>query len=141
MKAAIIGGGNIGLALAEGLVQAGNCYRGDIIITRRNAAALTDLKKKGFGVNTNNAEAITGADAVFICVLPQQLNEALAQLKPSINLEKQLVVSGGYRCAYKCVSRTIRPTVTHHQGYAQHGYEGGRKHDLPGGGKCYARRL
>ncbi len=93
MKAAIIGGGNIGLALAEGLVQAGNCYRGDIIITRRNAAALTDLKKKGFGVNTNNAEAITGADAVFICVLPQQLNEALAQLKPSINLEKQLVVS------------------------------------------------
>ena len=93
MKAAIIGGGNIGLALAEGLVQAGNCYRGDIVITRRNAAALTDLGKKGFKVSTNNAEAVANAEAIFICVLPQQLNEALVQLKPAINLKKQLVVS------------------------------------------------
>lgn len=92
MKAAIIGGGNIGEALAEGLLQSGVCKKAEIIVTRRNAAALARLSRAGFKTSTNNAEAIAGADAIFICVLPQQLNEALSQIK-SINLKKQLLVS------------------------------------------------
>lgn len=93
MKATIIGGGNIGLALAEGLLQAGVCTAADITVTRRSASALEDLKQKGFAVNTDNAEAVKGADAVFICVLPQQLDAALTQLQSSINRQTQLVVS------------------------------------------------
>lgn len=93
MKAAIIGGGNIGMALAEGLLSASACKAGDITITRRNASALSSLTEKGFSVTTDNADAIENADAIFICVLPQQLDQALSQLKPAINLEKQLVVS------------------------------------------------
>lgn len=93
MKAAIIGGGNIGKALADGLVQARTCSRADIVLTRRSTTALTELQQEGYRVSSNNAEAITGADTIFICVLPQQLNTALAELKPHINLKKQLVVS------------------------------------------------
>lgn len=93
MKAAIIGGGNIGMALAEGLISAGACKAGDITITRRSATSLSHLIEKGFSVNTDNAEAIANADAIFICVLPQQLDQALSQLQAAINLEKQLVVS------------------------------------------------
>ena len=93
MKAAIIGGGNIGMALAEGLIRAHACAAADIIITRRSASSLASLAEKGFHVSTDNAGAIANADAVFICVLPQQLDEALSQLKPAINLQKQLLVS------------------------------------------------
>ncbi len=93
MKAAIIGGGNIGTALAEGLISASACKAGDITITRRSASSLSPFREKGFAVSTDNAKAIENADAVFICVLPQQLDEALAQLQPAINLEKHLVVS------------------------------------------------
>jgi pyrroline-5-carboxylate reductase len=93
MKATIIGGGNIGLALAEGLISAGACLANDITITRRNANALSSFAEKGFKVGTDNASAIENADAIFICVLPQQLDEALSQIKPAIDLEKQLVVS------------------------------------------------
>jgi pyrroline-5-carboxylate reductase len=93
MKATIIGGGNIGMALAEGLIHAGICTTSDITITRRTATSLTVLESRGFKTTTDNAEAIRGADAIFICVLPQQLNEALTQLKPAIDLNKQLVVS------------------------------------------------
>jgi pyrroline-5-carboxylate reductase len=93
MKATIIGGGNIGLALAEGLIQAGACKAADITITRRTSSSLQALSEKGFNVATDNAKAIEGADAVFICVLPQQLDEALNQLQPGINLQKQLLVS------------------------------------------------
>ncbi|WP_121355407.1 pyrroline-5-carboxylate reductase [Flavisolibacter nicotianae] len=93
MKATIIGGGNIGMALAEGLLQAGRCKAGDITITKRSAASADSLKARGFSVSFNNAEAVQGADAIFICVLPQQLDIALSQLASSIDLEKQLVVS------------------------------------------------
>ena len=93
MKAAIIGGGNIGQALAEGLIQSGVCKPSDITITRRSKGALTELSKKNFRTSTDNAQAIEGADAIFICVLPQQLDEALVQIQAAIDLKTQLVVS------------------------------------------------
>jgi pyrroline-5-carboxylate reductase len=93
MKASIIGGGNIGMALAEGLINSLACEPADITITRRNIAALESIASKGFKAETDNAKAIRDADAIFICVLPQQLDEALAQIKPAINLKTQLVVS------------------------------------------------
>lgn len=93
MKAAIIGGGNIGLALVEGLIRSNVCKPSDITITRRNSAALKELSKKNFKTSTDNAEAIADADAIFICVLPQQLDEALLQIQSTIDLKTQLVVS------------------------------------------------
>ena len=93
MKATIIGGGNIGMALAEGLIQANSCTAADITITKRRAAFSDGLKGRGFTVSYDNADAIIGADAIFICVLPQQLDTALAQLSKTIQLENQLVVS------------------------------------------------
>jgi pyrroline-5-carboxylate reductase len=93
MKAAIIGGGNIGTALAEGLIRAQVCRASDITITRRKASALSPLEAKGFNAGTDNAAAIDGADAIFICVLPQQLDEALQQIQSVIDIRRQLVVS------------------------------------------------
>jgi pyrroline-5-carboxylate reductase len=93
MKAAIIGGGNIGLSLAEGLIRSNVCKPQDITITRRNKTALSELSKKNFKTTTDNAQAIADADAVFICVLPQQLDDALTQIQPVLDLKKQLIVS------------------------------------------------
>src|SRR5215213_7993540 len=116
MKAVIIGGGNIGLALAEGLIQSGVCQPSDITITRRNKTALSELSKKNFKTSTDNAQAIEDADAIFICVLPQQLDEALLQIQTAIDLKKQLVVSvvtGAHTSVFRNVLgdnlRIIRP--------------------------------
>jgi len=46
MKASIIGGGNIGMALAEGLINSLACEPADITITRRNLAALESIAGK-----------------------------------------------------------------------------------------------
>ncbi len=93
MKATILGAGNIGMALAEGLVQSGTCKKQDITLTKRNAKSLAEYQKKGFKTNTSNTAAIKDADTIFICVLPQQLNDVLAELAPVINVKKQLLVS------------------------------------------------
>lgn len=93
MKTAIIGGGNIGQALAEGMVRASLCNPNDVTITRRNVVSLSPLQQKGFKVTSDNAAAIAHAQAIFICVLPQQLDAALDEICQQINLKEQLVVS------------------------------------------------
>ena len=93
MKATILGAGNIGMALAEGLVESGTCKIEEITLTKRSVSALAEQQKKGFKTTTSNNEAINGADTIFICVLPQQLNELLHEMKPGLNAKKQLLVS------------------------------------------------
>jgi len=93
MKATIIGAGNIGMALAEGLIRANVCTKQDITVTRRNSFALSAQEKKGFSVSTNNSDAIKNAETVFICVLPQQLNEVLEEIKTVADVKRQLFVS------------------------------------------------
>ena len=93
MKATILGAGNIGMALAEGLVQSGTCKKQEVTLTKRNLKSLTELQKKGFKTNQSNIEAIKDADTIFVCVLPQQLNELLEEIQPAIDAKKQLIVS------------------------------------------------
>lgn len=93
MKATIIGAGNIGLALADGLITSGNCKAADITVTRRSVAALETLQQKGFSATTNNQDAVKAADLIFLCILPQQLNGVLDEIKEGINAKAQLLVS------------------------------------------------
>ena len=57
-KVAILGGGNIGLSIARGLIKDKRFSASNIYITRRNQAALSNLAKKGYKVTTNNNEAV-----------------------------------------------------------------------------------
>lgn len=93
MKATIVGAGNIGMALAEGLIRAELCKKNEISITRRNAASLSAQAETGYKISTNNPQAIQNADIVFICVLPQQLDEVLNELQTAVDVKKQLFVS------------------------------------------------
>ena len=93
MKATIIGAGNIGLALADGLLESGNCAASDITVTRRSATALQNLKQKGYAVTDDNAAAVKGANLVFLCILPQQLNGVIDEIKEAVDAQSQLLVS------------------------------------------------
>lgn len=93
MKATILGAGNIGLALADGLIKSGNCAVNDITVTRRSATALEGLQKRGFQVTGNNSEAVKSADLIFLCTLPQQLNGVLDEIKEDIDGRNQLLIS------------------------------------------------
>src|SRR6202012_3570179 len=90
---AILGSGNIGLSLANGLVKAGKCKPQQITLTRRNVAALAGFGEQGFNVTENNLKAVKKADFVVIAVLPQQLNKLLDEIKPALKPDKQLLIS------------------------------------------------
>ncbi|MEJ7911783.1 MAG: NAD(P)-binding domain-containing protein, partial [Chitinophagaceae bacterium] len=111
MKAAIIGAGNIGAALADGLLKSGNCKSNDITLTRRSIHSLQELADQGFGVSADNKGAILNADVIFLCVLPQQLNAVLAQLQDTIDPQKQLIVSVVTGVTTKDIGERLVPDV------------------------------
>jgi pyrroline-5-carboxylate reductase len=90
---AILGSGNIGLALAKGLVKAQIFKPQQITLTRRNVTALADLAAEGYNVTGDNALAVTQADIVVLAILPQQLNKLLDEIKPAVNKTKHLLIS------------------------------------------------
>ena len=92
MNATILGAGNIGMALAEGLVESSTCNKQQITLTKRNIKELVELQKKGYSTTNSNIDAVKDADTIFICVLPQQLNELLHEIKPAIDFKKQLII-------------------------------------------------
>ena len=47
-KIAIIGGGNLGTAIAEGLIQSGFVQPKHILITKRNIHTLHELERGGY---------------------------------------------------------------------------------------------
>lgn len=90
MKIAIIGGGNMGGATAIGLVKAG--VRG-ISVTTRHESSLEKFKGYDIGTGVDNAAAAEGADIVILVVKPWLMEGVVKELKTTLNLDKQLVVS------------------------------------------------
>lgn len=100
-KITIVGSGNIGLSLANGLVKKAYCQAGDITLTRRTLKSLTEEASAGFKVSDDNRSAIVGADVIVLAVLPQQLKKVLEEIAPAVSVEAQTVVSvvSGVSCA------------------------------------------
>jgi pyrroline-5-carboxylate reductase len=92
-KIAIIGGGNLGTAIAEGLIQSGFVAPKHILITKRNIHTLHELERKGVLVSDKNEEAIRYADLVVLAVKPFQVDDILVTLKDEFRLTDQVLVS------------------------------------------------
>jgi pyrroline-5-carboxylate reductase len=92
MKISIIGGGNLGASIAEGLAKSGFVAAGDITVTRRNAAKLAFLKNLGIQVGSDNQAAAAEADIVIVAVKPFQILDVLKQLSPVLR-SSQIVTS------------------------------------------------
>ena len=80
---AIIGGGNIGMAIAEGLAQSGSYSANQIIITRRQADLPQDLNQGGFLFTADNHYAVQNARIVILAVLPTLAPVILNDIKTS----------------------------------------------------------
>jgi pyrroline-5-carboxylate reductase len=91
MQTAIIGGGNLGKSIALGLLESKFTTPQNITVTRRNLAALTDLKEKGIGVTDDNHAAVKKASIVLLCIKPYQAEEVLAQIRNDLNPNQILI--------------------------------------------------
>src|SRR5206468_8073420 len=91
-KIAIIGGGNLGSAIAEGLINSKFAKPQHIIVTKRNIATLRSLEERGVMITNDNAEAIRYAKWIILAVKPFQVKDILQQLKDGLDpLQHQIV--------------------------------------------------
>jgi pyrroline-5-carboxylate reductase len=92
-KIAIIGGGNLGGAIAEGLIKSKFVTPETITVTRRNTEALAVLKTSGVNVTSDNAEAIRNSQVIIVALKPYNVKEVLAELKKHFDPSKHIVIS------------------------------------------------
>jgi pyrroline-5-carboxylate reductase len=90
---AILGGGNLGVAIAQGLLVSKLLPAQSITITRRRVDLLKDLAKKGVNVSADNASAVRAADVIILAVQPQQLDEVIGEIRSAINPKRHVVIS------------------------------------------------
>ena len=81
---AIIGGGNLGSAIAEGLIKSKFCKAGDIHITKRNTTTLKKLEAKGVKTGSDNTAAVKQSGLIILAVKPYQVSEVLNSFKKEL---------------------------------------------------------
>ena len=94
-KIAIIGAGNMGGAIARGLVQASACMPEEIVCTAKSDATLNRMKEWNarIGVTKDNCEAVRDADMVVLAVKPWFIGEVIEEIRSSLDLSRQMVAS------------------------------------------------
>ena len=91
---AIIGAGNIGRAIAGGLLRRSELDPSRILATRRSAAAVETLAEAfpGIRTGTNNVEAVKDASVVVLAVKPQNALEVIGEIRDHVP-EHAMIVS------------------------------------------------
>jgi len=92
-RIAIIGGGNLGTAIAEGLVKSAFALPQDLTVTRRNVDALKSLKALGVNTTDDNRKAIRNCNVIIVALKPYNVKEVLEELKDNFVPAKHIVIS------------------------------------------------
>ena len=92
-RIAIIGGGNLGSALAQGWKDAGTFKPKNMVVTRRHPDKLSALAKQGIRTGRLNQEAVLDADIIVLAIQPGQLDDVLADVSAVVDAQRHVVIS------------------------------------------------
>lgn len=92
-KIAIIGCGNLGLSILNGLLSKPSINPSNITVTKRNIKTLEYLEDKGIQITSDNVKAIKDSEIIILALKPYNIIEILNELNPYFEPEKHIVVS------------------------------------------------
>lgn len=90
---AIIGAGNIGSAIADGLEASGRFSPPEITLTRRKIHLLDGQKERGFNVTSDNRQAVRDSEVVILAIEPQQIDGVLEEIAPELDASRHTLIS------------------------------------------------
>ncbi|UJP63578.1 pyrroline-5-carboxylate reductase [Mongoliitalea daihaiensis] len=90
---AIIGCGNLGLAIVNGLLAQKDFSPQQLHVTKRNPSNILYLQDLGVRVHSDNSFAAKEADIVILGVKPYNVNSILKEINPVLSPTKQVIVS------------------------------------------------
>ncbi|MBN1537467.1 MAG: pyrroline-5-carboxylate reductase [Anaerolineales bacterium] len=92
-RIAIIGAGNIGASIANGLAESELFSPQDIVLTRRRIHLLEEQKQRGFVIEKDNQAAVSQSEIIIIAVEPRQVDNVLDEIRPVLLPEKHTLIS------------------------------------------------
>jgi pyrroline-5-carboxylate reductase len=93
IRVSIIGCGNIGISLLQGLLKMQTIPAKNITATKRNIGELAHMSEYGVRLMTDNIEAIKDSDLIIIAVKPYNIVNVLEELKDHLIPVKHLLIS------------------------------------------------
>lgn len=110
-KIAILGGGNLGQAIASGLLSQ-NFDPEDLFITRHKLHLLDSYKEQGVNVSSDNGHAVKNADIIIVAVKPYRISEVLKGIAEDLTSDKLLIsVVSDYTIAQMKADLKFEPTI------------------------------
>ncbi len=91
-KIAIIGGGNLGTAIAKGLMKS-NFSAQNIYVTRRKIELLQGLKAQGIKITSSNPKAVKNSEVIILTLKPYKTDKTLEEIAPFIEKDRHLILS------------------------------------------------
>lgn len=92
-RIAIIGAGNIGRAIAEGLMHRDAAWIPSLSITRRQTDQLADLANQGVTVTPDNRLAAQQSEWIILAVKPFKVKDIMAEIQPVLVQGKHKIIS------------------------------------------------
>ncbi len=92
-KVAIIGGGNLGSSITEGLIKDHFLKPETITVTRRKVELISHLADKGVRTIQSNSQAVEDSDIVILAVKPKQTLEILEEINGSLDAKRHILIS------------------------------------------------
>lgn len=86
---AVIGCGNIGRAVIEGMLQSGSEL--SVYATRRNLESIRDLESKGVQITSDNLLAVKNSQFIILGVKPYKAEELCKQITPALRNDQVLI--------------------------------------------------
>jgi len=92
-RVAILGGGNLGQAIAHGLIQDPQFAPERLTVTRRKVERLASLAEQGVTTMSSNIEAVQSADLILLGVQPSQIPGVIREILPHLAPKRHVLGS------------------------------------------------
>ena len=109
-KISIIGCGNLGSAIADGLVASKFCDPSVLTVTKRNISSISRLAEQGVTVTNDNALACRNADVIILAVKPFQIIDILKDVKK--DCENKVVISVVTGVSLADIIKELSPAIS-----------------------------
>ena len=110
-KISIVGCGNIGLSLLQGLLKDETIPAKNITVTRRNIQELARLKEYGVRFTTDNIRAIKESNLIVIAVKPYDIVNILEEIKDQLNPKKHILISVTAGVTISLIQDVVRNSI------------------------------
>lgn len=109
-RIAIIGCGNLGMAIANGLLDQSSINPSHITVTKRNLHTLNELKEKGVNVTSDNAKAVVVSDLIIVALKPYRILEVLEEISAVLK-DNHTLVSLATGISLKQIQQSIKVSI------------------------------